>query len=160
MADSNSRFLSPFPTSQVHTLLNGARQIMNHFFYNIESDTKKRKTNFILLNKNYFLLRKSKVPNLLIGRLNIGWSSRPRASIFFPLIIIHKTSAFYGSTEVFEERKHNKQFERIYLVVILILFFLYLVFSCFMALNWCKSQEVQPSCVFRLHFVVWTFCLR
>ena len=38
LAETKSGFLSALPTSQVHPLLNRARQIMNHFFSNIESD--------------------------------------------------------------------------------------------------------------------------
>ena len=39
------------------------------------------------------------------------------------------------------------------------LFFLYVVFSYIMALNWCISQEVLPGCFFCLQFVDWTFCV-
>ena len=39
------------------------------------------------------------------------------------------------------------------------LFFLYFFSSYFMGLNWFKSQEVPPVCVFCLQFAVWTVCV-
>ena len=57
IAESNSRFLSAVPTSQdpSASIVDGALQIINYFFYNKKSDTKQRKTNLVVFSV-YILL--------------------------------------------------------------------------------------------------------